>query len=51
MSVAEKENVSIIAMSSHGSGWVEKLLIGSVVFDVARVGMRPVLVIRSKMKA
>ncbi len=51
ISVAEKENVSIIAMSSHGSGWVEKLLIGSVVFDVARVGMRPVLVIRSKMKA
>ena len=51
ISAAEEENVSIIAMSSHGSGWVEKLLIGSVVFDVARMGTRPVLVVRSKMKA
>jgi len=51
ISAAEEENVSIIAMSSHGSGWVEKLLIGSVVFDVARMGARPVLVVRSKMKA
>ena len=50
ISTAEKEDISIIAMSSHGSGWVEKLLIGSVVFDVARRGTRPVLVIRSKMK-
>ncbi|VVB64586.1 Universal stress protein [uncultured archaeon] len=51
ISAAEDENVSIIAMSSHGEGWVEKLLIGSVVWDVARIGTRPVLVIRSKMKA
>jgi nucleotide-binding universal stress UspA family protein len=48
ISAAEKEDVSVIAMSSHGKGWVEKLLIGSVVFDVARRGTRPVLVIRSK---
>ena len=51
ISAAENEDVSIIAMSSHGTGWVEKLLIGSVVFDVARRGTRPVLVIRSKMNA
>jgi nucleotide-binding universal stress UspA family protein len=51
ISAAEKEDVSIIAMSSHGKGWVEKLLIGSVVFDVARRGTRPVLVIRPKMNA
>jgi nucleotide-binding universal stress UspA family protein len=51
ISTAEKEDVSIIAMSSHGTGWVNKLLIGSVVFDVARIGMRPVLVIRAKMSA
>jgi nucleotide-binding universal stress UspA family protein len=51
ISAAEKEDASIIAMSSHGKGWVEKLLIGSVVFDVARRGTRPVLVIRPKMNA
>jgi len=51
ISTAEKEDVSIIAMSSHGTGWVNKLLIGSVVFDVARMGKHPVLVIRAKMSA
>jgi len=48
---AEKKDSSLIAMSSHGKGWMDDLLIGSVVFDVARRGTRPVLVVRYKKKA
>ncbi len=51
ISTSEKKDSSLIAMSSHGKGWMDDLLIGSVVFDVARRGTRPVLVIRYKKKA
>ncbi len=51
ISMSEKKDSSLIAMSSHGKGWLDDLLIGSVVFDVARRGTRPVLVIRYKKKA
>jgi nucleotide-binding universal stress UspA family protein len=47
-SVAENENVSLIAMGSHGKGWLDEATIGSVASDVARMGQRPVLVVRSK---
>lgn len=44
----EEQDVSLIALSSNGKGWFDHAIIGSVVFDVARMGIRPVLVIRSK---
>ena len=47
-SVAEKENVSLIAMSSIGRNSPSKAMIGSVAYDVAHNAERPVLVIRSK---
>lgn len=51
ISMAEAFNASLIAMSSHGKGWLDQLTVGSVVFDVARMGRRPILVVRSKKKA
>ena len=50
LSVAEGEDVSLIALGSHGKGWLDLATIGSVVSDVARMGSRPVLVVRSKKK-
>lgn len=50
LSVAEGEDVSLIAMGSHGKGWLDQATIGSVVSDVARMGSRPVLIVRSKKK-
>jgi nucleotide-binding universal stress UspA family protein len=46
--VAEIEEASLIALGSHGMGWMDEVTIGSVVSDVARMGQRPVLVVRSK---
>ena len=51
LSVAEGEDVSLIALGSHGEGWLDQATIGSVVSDIARMSSRPVLVIRSKKKA
>jgi nucleotide-binding universal stress UspA family protein len=48
ISLAEKENVSLIAMSSHGTGWLKQLGVGSTTYDVAKMGDRPVLVIRAR---
>jgi len=45
--VAEAEDISLIAMSSHGKGWRDRIIVGSVVFDVARMSRRPVLVARA----
>jgi len=46
----KEEDVSLIAMGSHGKGWLDQATIGSVVSDVARMGPRPVLVVRSQKK-
>ncbi|VVB71486.1 Universal stress protein [uncultured archaeon] len=51
LSVAEGEDVSLVALGSHGEGWMDQATIGSVVADIARMSSRPVLVIRSKKKA
>ncbi len=48
LTVAEIENASLIALGSHGKGWVDEATIGSVAFDVARMGPRPVLIVRSR---
>jgi nucleotide-binding universal stress UspA family protein len=50
-SVADGEDVSLVAMGSHGKGWLDQATIGSVVSEVARVGNRPVLIVRSEKKA
>jgi len=50
-SVADGEDVSLVAMGSHGKGWLDQATIGSVVSDVAQAGNRPVLIIRSEKKA
>jgi nucleotide-binding universal stress UspA family protein len=47
LSIAETENASMIALGSHGKGWLEEATIGSVASDVARMGPRPVLIVRS----
>ena len=45
--LARKENVSLIAMSSHGKDWLKQLMIGSTTYEVTRLADRPVLVIKS----
>ena len=47
ITLAKKEDVSLIAMSSHGKDWLKQLVVGSTTYEVARMGDRPVLVIRS----
>jgi len=47
-SVAEDENASLIAMSSHGKGWFKELLLGDTTFEVVKNTKRPVLVVRAK---
>ncbi|NJD52964.1 MAG: universal stress protein [Candidatus Methanoperedens sp.] len=48
ISTAEDENVSLIAMSPHGKGWIRELLVGSTTCAVVRRANRPVLVVRAK---
>ena len=45
-SVAEEEDVSVIAMSSQGAVAIKKGRIGSTAYDVANSAKRPVLVLR-----
>jgi nucleotide-binding universal stress UspA family protein len=45
--IAEKEDVSLIIMSSHGKGWLQQLKVGSTAFDVAKTAVRPLLVVRT----
>jgi nucleotide-binding universal stress UspA family protein len=47
VAAAEEENVSLVAMSSHGKGWVTQLIVGSFAYEVSRSGKRPVLVLRA----
>jgi len=46
--IAEREDVSVIWMSSHGSGWFRELLLGSTAYTVAMNAKRPVIVIRKQ---
>jgi nucleotide-binding universal stress UspA family protein len=46
LALAEKENVSLIMMSSQGKSWSRQIRTGSTTFDVARRAMCPVLVVR-----
>lgn len=44
--VADEEDVSVIWMSSHGTGWFRELLLGSTAHTVAINAQRPVVIIR-----
>jgi len=46
MSVAEEEDVSLIAISRHGKNWFENSEIGSTAYAVAHMAKKPVLIIR-----
>jgi nucleotide-binding universal stress UspA family protein len=47
LNIAERENVDLIAMCSHGRGGVSRLFYGSVASGVLNRADRPLLVIRS----
>mgnify|MGYP003585527974 FL=1 len=49
--LADKEDASLIAMSSHGKGWLEQMTAGSTTYETARVSNRPILVVRAEKKA
>jgi nucleotide-binding universal stress UspA family protein len=49
--LADKEDASLIAMSSHGKGWLEQITAGSTTYETARVSNRPILVVRTEKKA
>jgi len=46
--LADEEDVTLIAMSSHGKGLFEELLIGSTTHGVAIHALHPVLVMRTR---
>ncbi len=48
-SEAEKEDVSLIALSSKGAAAIKRGMIGSTAYDVANSSRRPVLILRSKI--
>lgn len=48
ISTSEADDVSLIAMSTHGKGWLKELLVGSTTCAVVRRANRPVLVVRAK---
>jgi nucleotide-binding universal stress UspA family protein len=47
ISTSEDDDVSLIAMSTHGKGWLRELLVGSTTCAVVIRANRPVLVVRS----
>ena len=47
LSVADDDDVSLIAMSAFGLDWVREILLGSTTFTVVRRTKKPVLIIRA----
>jgi len=47
LSVANENDVSLIAMSAYGTDWLREMLLGNTTFTVVRRTKRPVLVIRT----
>jgi nucleotide-binding universal stress UspA family protein len=47
LSVADEDNVSLIAMSAFGVDWIRELVLGSTTFTVVRKTKKPVLIIRA----
>jgi nucleotide-binding universal stress UspA family protein len=50
LSVAEEDEVSLIAMNAHGTDWLRNLVLGSTTFTVVRRSKKPVLIIRAGQK-
>jgi nucleotide-binding universal stress UspA family protein len=50
LEMARAEDVALVAMSTHGRGGLQRLLLGSVADKVIRAGERPVLVTRAMGK-
>jgi nucleotide-binding universal stress UspA family protein len=46
-SIAEKDDVSLIAMSAYGTDWLRELILGSTTFTVVRNTQTPILIIRT----
>jgi nucleotide-binding universal stress UspA family protein len=51
LSVAQDDNVSLIAMNAHGTDRLRTLLLGSTTFTVVRRTKKPVLIVRTGKKA
>jgi len=50
LSVAEEDDVSLIAMNAHGTDWLHNLVLGSTTFTVVRETKKPVLIVRTMKK-
>ncbi|MCK9592488.1 MAG: universal stress protein [Methanoregula sp.] len=50
LSIAEEDDVSLIAMSAHGTDWLREMILGSTTFTVVRRTQKPVLVIRTEQE-
>jgi len=48
ISLAKRQDVSLIMMGSQGKSWSRQIRVGSTTFDVARLALSPVMVIRPK---
>ena len=46
--LADREDASLIAMSSHGAGWLQQMVVGSTTYETAKIANRPVLIVRSE---
>lgn len=46
VSLAKNQDVSLIMMGSQGKSWSRQIRVGSTTFDVARLALSPVMVIR-----
>jgi nucleotide-binding universal stress UspA family protein len=46
LELAQPEDVALVAMSTHGRGGIQRLLVGSVTDKVVRAAVKPVLVVR-----
>jgi nucleotide-binding universal stress UspA family protein len=46
LSLAKRQDVSLIMMGSQGKSWGRQIRVGSTTFDVARQALSPVMVIR-----
>jgi len=47
LSVADEDDVSLIAMSAFGLDWIREMVLGSTTFTVVRRTRKPVLIIRA----
>ena len=50
LSVAEEEDVSLIAMNAHGTDRLRSLILGSTTFTVVRRTKKPILIVRTIKK-